>query len=225
MMKVLLLICLLSLDSILLENGNNSIEFKYPSINLLSDIKGDQWLIKAQEEGDLDGDGQMEKVFVLEYQDSVAHERCGGFMSTSKPRIIVVFAKKRKNQFVAIEQNNWFIARSDEGGMLSNLNPEIKIDDGGLTIDVDYTRATSTYIFKKSGDGLFISKVYQSGVSGGRIETMALDFKSKLMVSKTGTLKDDEFKSDTLQLDNLEPKSLSEFSCMYEWEIAENVFL
>ena len=208
---------------------SQSKEFQYPEFidQSVRNILGSQeWEVLTQTTGDLNKDGLNDKALILQSKDSIKEKRCEScYFLKSKPRIIIV-ALYKNDEYKIITQNNRFIARGDEGGMLPYLEPELSIKDGQLKIYYQFIRSNQSYTFEyKKGDFIIVS-AESNGVhsASGNFENDKFDFFEKKITSTTGNISE---KQDLIKIIkfNSKPKSLSKFNEMGSWEITENKFL
>ena len=226
-MKKQLSILLIGLLSIWGYSQNS--EFEYPNFigqNLNLVENNPNWLILKKSSGDLNKDGMEDYALILESKDSVFEKRCADcYILKSKPRIILILLDQNEFQKVII-QNNEFIARGDEGGMAPYLEPELSIKNGLLNIFYQYTRSNQSYTFEFTNDQLEIICAEDNGVhsASGNFENNSYDFKEGEIITQTGNISQDHLKTEVTKID-INPKSLSEFGRMYEWEVIEGKYL
>ncbi|MCM4161622.1 hypothetical protein FHG64_05705 [Antarcticibacterium flavum] len=180
------------------------------------------WEILKSSTGDLDEDGQNDIALIIESKDSIPEKRCSScYLRNNKPRIILIFLNKDGYQNVII-QNNEFIARGDEGGMATYIEPELSITNGLLNIFYQYTRSNQSYTFELLEDRMEIIGAKSNGVhsASGNFESVEYDFKEGKIITETGHISQEKLKTE-IQKINIKPKSLSEFGKMYEWQVAE----
>lgn len=189
-------------------------------------MNSEKWEILKKATGDLNNDGLNDSAFILQSTDSIIEKRCKSCYSLkNKARIIVVLLNEN-NKSTVITQNNKFIARGNEGGMLPYLEPELFIKDGQLTIFYQYTRSNQSYTFKLKANEMIISSAESNDVdsASGNFVSDKFDFTNQEITSKTGNISDDKDQTKIIKF-NAKPKSLSDFNKMYDWEIAEYKYL
>lgn len=202
---------------------------KFPNFqnNTLEDVlDNDDWEVLKRADGDLNNDSQDDVALVLQSKDSVYEKRCESCkLNSSKARILLVFVSKDDSQNV-ISQNNDFILRGDEGGMSPYIEPEISIDGGVLKIDNEFTRSRIGYGAKFIDDEFVIFSVSSSGTTAatGAFENYEIDFEKGIIHETKGFINKEESEEKTLPL-SANPKKLSEFSEMMNWEIAPDIFI
>lgn len=188
--------------------------------------KDSDWNILKEASGDLNNDKLDDIVMVLESKDSIPEKRCNYCkLLKNKPRIILVLLNTKGTQRVII-QNNKFIARGDEGGMSTYIEPEISIEKNLLTIYYQFTRTNQSYTFEFNNNKMFIAKGKGIGVhsASGDFESHVVDFKTKNITIETGNISEEYSKMKEIKL-TAEPKCLSEFKKMYDWEVEKNIYL
>lgn len=184
------------------------------------------WKILQKSSGDLNKDGFNDFALILESKDSILEKRCSDCkLVKNKPRIIVILLNQNSNE-IAIIQNNKFIARGDEGGMLPYLEPELSIENELLTIYYQFTRSNQSYVFEFNSNQMIITNAESNGIesASGNFENNKYDFKKGVIISKSGNISQEKVETEIIKF-NVKPKALSEFEEMSEWEIAENKYL
>lgn len=184
------------------------------------------WRILQKVSGDLNKDGIEDFVLILESKNCIPEKRCTDCKFVmNKPRIILVLTNQNGNKKVII-QNDKFIARGDEGGMLPYLEPELSIENGLLTIYYQYTRSNQSYTFEFKNKKMKILRAESNGVhsASGDYENDKFDFKKREIISNIGNISKEKEITKIIKF-KINPKSLSEFREMYEWEIADNKYL
>lgn len=198
---------------------------KYPDFTNISYSQiseNNEWKILTSVEGDLNKDSLVDLVLILESTDSIFEKRCESCDSLrNKARIILVLLQEADTHRVIL-QNNHFIARPDEGGMLSFLEPEISIKNHQLIISYEYTRGNIAYTFAYEKDDLVLLDARSAGVSGGYFESDHFDFTNKMILSESGSISDESTNTDTIPMNHIERfRKLSDMEIMYQWEVAE----
>lgn len=204
-------------------------EFTYPNFigQELHSVENDNdWDVLQKASGDLNKDGKIDYALILESKDSVPEKRCSNcHLTKNKPRIILILLDQDKSQKVVI-QNNRFIARGDEGGMAYYIEPELSIKDGLLNVYYQYTRSNQSYTFEYNNGRMEILYAESNGVhsASGNFENEKYDFKKGKIISETGNISQEKVETEITTID-IQPKSLSEFEEMYQWQIAEHKYL
>ena len=206
--------------------NNESIYPNFIGQNINTIENNSDWKILEKSSGDLNKDGFNDFALILESKDSILEKRCLDCkLLKSKPRIIVILLNQN-NIEKAIIQNNKFIARGDEGGMLPHLEPELSIENGLLNIYYQFTRSNQSYTFEFDNNKMVIIKAESNGVhsASGNFENDKFDFKKGEIISETGNISQEKVQTEIIKFD-IKLKSLSEFGEMSEWEITENKYL
>ena len=206
--------------------NNESIYPNFIGQNLNTIENNSDWEILKKSSGDFNKDGFNDFALILESNGSILEKRCSDCkLLKNKPRIIVILLNQN-NIDTAIIQNNKFIARGDEGGMLPHLEPELSIENGLLNIYYQFTRSNQSYTFEFDNNHMVIVKAESNGVhsASGNFENDKYDFKKEEIISETGNISQEKVKTEIIKFD-IKPKSLSEFEEMSQWEITENKYL
>ena len=223
---ILLLQLLLISHSTFSQSDNDYPDFKRSS--LIEIIQNENWNILLEAEGDLNSDRKTDKVLLLESVDSIAEKRCKScYRLNNKARIILVLLKN-DTEYSVISQNNDFIARSDEGGMLQYLEPVITIEDNELKIFYQYVRSNRKYAFRYVQGSLEIKYSKSVGVqaSSGNYRETHIDFINQIVTIKKGHISTDpeNDKIETIPF-NIKPKKLEDFGTINSWELVDNIYL
>lgn len=219
--KLLLLIC-----AVVYSQNDKS---NYPNFigqNLKVIENNSDWIVLQKSSGDLNNDGLNDYAIILESKDSILEKRCSSCkLLKNKTRIIVVLLDQNEKEKV-ITQNNSFIARGDEGGMLPHLEPELSIENGLMTIYYQYTRANQSYTFQLKNNRMEILKAESNGIhsASGNYENEKYDFTKGEIIIETGNISTEKTIKDVIKID-VKPKLLSEFGKMYDWKVIENKYL
>lgn len=226
-MKTIILTIIISFIGLFGYSQNE--EYQYPNFigqSLKTILENKNWEILANASGDLNEDKVSDKAIILQSKDSIIEKRCKScYRLKNKPRIIIVLLNKN-DRYKVISQNNKFIARGDEGGMLPYLEPELSIKDGQLEIFYQYTRSNQSYTFEYRKNEMVIVYAESNGVeaASGDFENDKFDFRKQEIVSTTGNISDEIDLTKIIKFNN-KPKTLSEFDEMYDWKIAEYKYL
>jgi hypothetical protein len=80
-----------------------------------------RWSIRDSVSGDLNRDGRKDMALVLEYADTVPEMRADSMENTAHPRILLVLLQDSvTGGYRPVCQNNTFILRTGEGGMIDD---------------------------------------------------------------------------------------------------------
>lgn len=184
------------------------------------------WVILQKSSGDLNKDGLNDYALILESKDSIVEKRCSSCeWLANKPRIVLILLNQNGYE-KTILQNNKFIAREDEGGMLYYLEPELKIDNGSMTIYYQYTQSSQSYTFefKKDRFEIITAKSNHIDSASGNFQNDTYDFKKAEIITETGNISQDKINVEIIKI-QIEPKLLTEFEEMYKWEVTEGRYL
>ena len=106
-----------------------------------------------------------------------------------------------------------------------DLEPDLAIENGLLTITYQYTRGVQSYTFEYSNDCMMIKHMKSFGVpgAGSLHEDFFYDFTRNEIIEK---MKEDNSYDTSwtskIRKFNDKAKCLSEFGYIYEWELSEN---
>ena len=173
----------------------------------------------------MNNDRVKDVAIVIQTKDSILEKRCNScYASYKKGRILLILLSKGIDTTVVF-QHNTFIARPDEGAMVPNLEPDLSIEQNKLTIDYQYVRGHTSYIFKLTQNDLELIAAKSSGVSGENISNIDFNFETMTLIDTEGKIGEDSSKVDTIHLPFSKMKRLSEMKVMYDWEVIKNIFL
>jgi len=188
------------------------------------------WKVLRKAKGDLNKDGLLDAAIILESKDSILTETSyHSFpdLRKNKPRIVLVLINQN-NRTKVISQNNKFIALGDEGGMLMDLEPDLAIENGLLTITYQFTRSVFCYTFEYNNDCMMIKYVKGSewGGAGSVHDDFFYDFTRNEIIEKSKRIYPfDTSWTSKIKKFNDKAKCLSEFGYMCDWVIAEIYYL
>lgn len=205
------------------------LDTSYPDFtgkSLLEIQEQKDWFPFLVAKGNLDEDGQEDVVIVLESRDSIPEKRCSScYVQKNKARILLVLIAENGTARVTL-QNNKFIARADEGGMLTDFAPEIAVKGGRLEIYYELLKGYITYTFVMDNDEPVLATAKTVGVSGDIMEASSYDFIKKILVVKRGHISEKDTAKQSFSFELPKGlKKLSDFQQMYEWEVLENHYL
>ncbi len=136
-----------------------------------------KWSIKDSAIGDLNEDGRPDMAVVLEYADTVTEIRNDSIENTGKPRILLVLLHDVNGQgYHVVVQNNTFILREGEGGMVGDPYGEISIKNGIFEIVFQYVRSSLTYKFRMGAAGICLIGATDGGVDANKFEVWDVNF-------------------------------------------------
>lgn len=189
--------------------------------------QADGWYLLQEATGDLNSDGLSDIVMILESQDSVRHVRePKGDISFSRKRILLVLLDDGTGHHVVV-QNNHFLPRSDEGGMLTDLVPEVSIDSGVLQLSVNYVRSNTTYHFHYHRDRFELIWAKRAGVvsGSGLMIVTTFDFENMIITNEMGNVSDDELAVEKEKMKGVKVPRLANMGAMYSWEVVGDFHL
>ena len=193
----------------------------------LEEVKAkDGWTIINEAEGILNNDKINDVAIILESVDSIPEKRCDRCKAEyNHPRVLLVLLSNKKELKVSI-QNNRFIARQNEGGMLPRLNPELEISGGLLIIGYEFTRGYAEYEFHCPDQECNIVSGKGAGVTAatGNFENTHFDFISNKLIITKGNISEDETQVREIPIDS-PAKNLNDFKEMFEWEVVKDWYL
>ncbi len=183
------------------------------------------WHIKDSAIGDLNNDKQPDLAVIIEFKDTVTELRDEKISLTARPRIIFVLFKTNSG-YKKFLQNNTFILREGEGGMMPDPESTLIINKGVLVLNIQFIRDRAEYKFRFQDNNLVLIGATTGGSNGiDKMEFWDLNFltkKAKHTVEPIGKGKTNtEWKS--IQFDKL--KTLSELTFPFKWEIYPSVFI
>lgn len=204
-------------------------EIVYPNFigqDLSSIENNSEWTVTERATGDLNKDNQDDIVIVIESVNEVFEKRCSSCdLEKKNARIILVFLNKKGVQ-KAIIQNNKFIKRSDEGGMMPSMSSDLSIKDGQLIISNLFTRSAEIYTFEIIGCRMEIVKMESFETQGptGDYWNFSYDFKKGEATSESGNILEGNEDQTTIGTSKFTPKSrsLSEFGEEDDWSYWED---
>jgi hypothetical protein len=175
--------------------------FVYPKFEKTVRSPGDlipsRWHIRDSVSGDLNKDGRTDMAMVLEYADTVHEMRPDSMEITAHPRILLVlFRDSATGGYRPVCQNNTFIVREGEGGMLDDPYGEISIRNNILTVEIQFLRAAAVYKFRWQKGDLYLIGASDNGIVSpvtGSAEGWEFNFstsKAKHTWSRSNTAKE-----------------------------------
>ena len=204
--------------------------FSFPTFNQpvksVTDLLLPHWTLKDSTAGDLNGDQRPDLALILEYADTVTEQRPDGHENTGKPRILLILVQVTDSPGYRVAlQNNTFILREGEGGMVSDPYDDIAIRKGVLNIDYQYVRGTASYKFRWKAPDFYLIGASSGGESGGAFEFWDFNFLTK---KAEHTWKKDPEKKDHVEWKQIQwpsPVKLRDMKAPYELQIFHDVFI
>lgn len=209
--------------------GSDTTIFKYPVIpaqaDSLSDLIPPGWHVLQQVTGDLDGDGRSDVALILEFVDSVRHERLGGWSNT-QPRILVVALGLTDDGLRLLTQSNSFILRADERGGIQGPHLELAFRKDTLQVGFQFVRGHSQYSFQLIEDQLVCVLEIDVNVHSGIFASHRIDLVKDRIHIKRGPIDSDEDDIDELRpLPSHPPFTIQSLREPFATEILPGVFL
>lgn len=164
----------------------------------------------SKEFGDLNKDGLNDAAIILEpkhLDDSISHDR-----------ILLIFLYKN-NDTIAVEQNNTFLPKEDEGEMLTHIYPTIDIQKNQLAISINYLRGYVSYTFEFFKNDFNLVYAETSGIMSatGDYTNEHFDFKKLRIKTVTGNIDGNKVRSQISFIKNQKLKKLSDLKETYDW--------
>ncbi|KQB98959.1 hypothetical protein [Pedobacter sp. Hv1] len=217
--------------------------FVFPKLpvqsNAISALIPQNWKAIDTAFGDLNNDQTEDMALILEYHQAVSEKRAYGDGDTElikefqKPRILAVYFKDIKSgKYIFALQNNNFILRSQEGGILGEPLKKLNIQDNKLNMVFEggnEWRWKLDYVFKfqhKDWDLIQASHTYYNS-SSGEMTIKAYDFTNRKVKQTKGNLftrnNTNEVSEEILYFSQL--RTLNNFKKPWTWEITKDNFL
>ncbi|NQX37933.1 hypothetical protein SAMN05421820_10365 [Pedobacter steynii] len=217
--------------------------FKYPTLpnqgKSLSALVPANWKILDSISGDLNHDQLNDLAFVMEYHKEVRESRAYGDNTTEiiteiqKPRILAVYFKRANGEGYQIGvQNNNFILRSAEGGIMGDPLRPLKIDSNKLVLSFEGGgdwRWKLNYTFRYQDKNWFLEKAGNEyyNESSGEMTHKKYDFILRKRLVTTGKTHNRDAANETVSED-FPFKTLRTFQSFkkpWTWEIGPDEFL
>ena len=208
--------------------------FSYPKLKPnaadLQDFIPQGWTLKDSTSGDLDHDALNDLAFVLEFKDTLSETRPDAtILKGSHPRMLAAAVKTEKGYKLAI-QDNTFILREGEGGMVADPYDKLKISrKGTLSVNFEFVRGYAQYRFHLLPEGLCITgatssnALPESGVDkwdfnflSGKVEHVWKKSNNGKKITKAETWNRYRLKK---------PKPIAALGMPFQWEIMKDIFL
>lgn len=220
-MKLLLLCFFFLINSNAFGQANSKAypDFHGMTLTEVLDIEG--WIVIDQAKGNFYTDQNEDTVVILQSGKN-RFEGCNesADLLADEERIILVLTSNDGEPKVTI-QNNDFIARPDEGGMLCYLIPSVSIKDNQLQIYYEFVRSHWQHNFEYLNNELVLVSAKNAGVSGPIFFSDYYDFRKKVITSEEGDIQSEDTTVEVIPMKVDGFKKLSELGKMYEWEVAD----
>jgi hypothetical protein len=188
--------------------------------------------------GDLNNDKKEDLVLVLEYNQPIDEVRAYGDADTEiirefqKPRVLAIYFKNARYQYVFGLQNNNFILRSEEGGAYGEPYQQVTIVDNRLILDFmggSSWRWQLNYQFKYENKEWLMVKATNSSwdATSGEMNNKEYNFVSKKLIQTTGNRFDSHVKEKVSEknLNITQLRTFNTFKKPWTWEIEKDGFL
>jgi hypothetical protein len=197
-------------------------DFRDKSLLQLQD--NTDWEIFAQAKGDLNEDSIDDMAIILQSKQSFLEKRCEDCEAKNhKVRIMLVMLSKA-NALKVVAQNNVFIARADEGGITTDMKPEISIVNGQISLAYLLIRGETNYTFENEKDEIVLVKATKLSTSHYIFRSDVIDFNERVLVTESRSDKDGPTQKKTTKVTMDKLPRLSELKMMGSWNV-EGVFL
>jgi hypothetical protein len=195
-------------------------------VNFAAELRAPKWSVKDSAIGDLNGDGRPDMAVVLEYADTVTEIRGDSIENTGKPRILLVLLHDANDQgyHVAL-QNNTFILREGEGGMVSDPYGDISIKNGIFEIEYQYVRSSLTYKFRIGAAGICLIGATDAGVESNKFEEWDVNFSTGKAKHTWQNMPEGQDHLEWKQMKPRAPIKLMDMKFAWELEIFPDVFI
>lgn len=199
----------------------------------------DNWKVIDSITGDLNNDNLPDLALVMEFYRTVKERRAYGDNETEiitevqKPRILAIFFKKSASgAYRKITQNNNFILRSEEGGVMGDPLRPLKIESNKLIISFEggsNWRWKLNYSFRYREKVWHLIKAnnyaYHSGAD--EMNDKQYDFLNKTRKVITGRISNSESANEIFQqpISVKVLRTFESFKKPWTWEIKKDEFL
>jgi len=141
------------------------------TVSSVGNLDPTRWHIKDSVSGDLNKDGRPDLAMVLEYADTVREMRLYD-SNTAHPRILLVlFRDSATGGYRPICQNNTFIIREGEGGMLDDPYGDLRIKNNILTVSIEFLHEAVEYKFRWQKGDIYLIGASDYGRNGATGDT------------------------------------------------------
>jgi len=197
------------------------------------------WKVIGSATGDLNHDQTVDLALILEYNLPISETRAYGDNETElikefqKPRILAVYFKSEQgNKYTIALQNNNFILRANEGGVLGEPFKEVAIANNQLSLQFEGGsdwRWKLHYDFTFKLNDWFLTKAKNTyyNVSTGEVVIKNYDFETRKMKQTKGNMfaidEPNAETEDVLFFQNL--RTFNTFKKPWTWEITKDNFL
>lgn len=215
--------------------------FKYPELpaqgKTIKSLLPPQWKMISSARGDLNGDNTVDLAVVMEFYAAVKENRAYGDNETElitevqRPRILAVYFKSGKHYKLAM-QNNDFVLRSNEGGIMGDPLRPLTIHEEKLDLNFEggsiwKWKLNYGFKFKDHQWQLETASNYSFHDASGEMNNKVYDFINKTTKIVSGTINNQENANTTLDrpLKIRELKTFATFKKPWTWQINPGEFL
>ncbi|WEK20801.1 MAG: hypothetical protein P0Y49_06590 [Candidatus Pedobacter colombiensis] len=197
------------------------------------------WKVIDSVSGDLNNDNVKDIAFVLEFYRPVKENRAYGDNDTEiitevqKPRMLAIYFKKSiGGNYRLATQNNNFILRSEEGGVMGDPLRPMRIENNQLVLSFEgggNWRWKLNYAFKYLDKDwqLVQANNYAYHDSSGEMNDKQYDFVNKTRKVVSGKMNENASANDTFEqpLTIKTLRTFNNFKKPWTWEINKDEFL
>lgn len=197
------------------------------------------WKIIDSISGDLNNDGIKDLALILEFYRPVKENRAYGDSETEivtevqKPRILAIFFRRSAlGNYKLVTQNNNFILRSEEGGVMGDPLKRIGIDNNKLTLSFEgggNWRWKLNYSFKYKDKDWYLEQAnnYAYNEESGEMTDRQYDFLNKKKVTVTGKMANSKADNETFEQAFISKglRNFGNFKKPWTWQIADGEYL
>ncbi len=215
--------------------------FKYPIMNSqgksLKTLVPPQWKVIDSAYGDLNNDQIEDLALIIEFYAAVKENRAYGDNSTEliteiqRPRILAVYFKSGRN-YKMVTQNNNFVLRSEEGGVMGDPLRPMSINHNKLNLSFEgggNWRWKLNYSFRYLNNNwqLINANNHAYHSTSGEMNDKHYDFLTRKRIVTIGNTSNSPFINETTE----EPitlkglRTFTNFKKPWTWEIGPDEYL
>jgi hypothetical protein len=162
----------------------------------------------------------------MEYKDTLRELRPDSSINEGSPRILVVLLKNKITGLYNLRvQNNTFITRYGEGGMDPEAYEGLVISKGVLEIRFSFIRGWASYKFRMQNGDIYLIGGTSSGVSGGVIQSLDVNFMTRKARIETGKIEDEKLKVKWITIPRVPLRKLRDIKMIFDKEIVKDHYL
>ena len=215
--------------------------FKYPTLNpqgrSIKSLLPPQWKVIDSVYGDLNNDNLEDLALIIEFYAAVKENRAYGDNTTElitevqKPRILAVYFRSGRNYKLATQNNN-FVLRSEEGGVMGDPLRPLSINGNKLHLAFEgggNWRWKLHYTFKYLNRDWQLTNAnnYAYHTASGEINDKRYDFLARKRIVITGLAGNDDSANKAIE----QPitvkgiRTLTNFKKPWTWELGPDEYL